>query len=385
MDNLGVGIIGCGNISAAYLRLGPLFQGVDIRAVADVNPEAAAARAEEFGVRAMSVADLLAADDIDVIVNLTIPDAHYQVTTSILEAGKHAYTEKPVVLTLEEGLALRKLSEETGLRVGSAPDTFLGGAHQKARALIDEGAVGRIVAGSAAVMSHGMEHWHPNPDFFFLPGAGPVLDVGPYYVTNLIQLLGPVKRVGALSSSASETRTITSEPRAGEEIPVKTPTNIHALLEFQQGATITLSASWDVWAHRHGPMELYGTEGSLFVPDPNFFGGPVEMAGSDGEISEADTWDHPFGIPNQDERANYRTVGLADMIAAMAQGRPHRCSLDLAIHAVDVMTSILTSGERGEFVDLTTTCDRPAPLGIEDARALLKPVEIEDTEEQLTE
>ena len=385
MDNLGVGIIGCGNISAAYLRLGPLFQGVDIRAVADVNSDAAAARAEEFGVRAMSVADLLAADDIDVIVNLTIPDAHYQVTTSILEAGKHAYTEKPVVLTLEEGLALRKLSEETGLRVGSAPDTFLGGAHQKARALIDEGAVGRIVAGSAAVMSHGMEHWHPNPDFFFLPGAGPVLDVGPYYVTNLIQLLGPVKRVGALSSSASATRTITSEPRAGEEIPVKTPTKIHALLEFEQGATITLSASWDVWAHRHGPMELYGTDGSLFVPDPNFFGGAVEMAGSDGEISEAEAWDHPFGIPNQDERANYRTVGLADMIAAMAQGRPHRCSLDLAIHAVDVMTSILTSGERREFVDLTTTCDRPTPLGIEDARALLKPVEIEDTEDQLTE
>ena len=213
MDNLGVGIIGCGNISAAYLRLGPLFQGVDIRAVADVNPEAAAARAEEFGVRAMSVADLLAADDIDVIVNLTIPDAHYQVTTSILEAGKHAYTEKPVVLTLEEGLALRKLSEETGLRVGSAPDTFLGGAHQFARHLIDAGAVGRIASGTCFVQSPGMEMWHPNPDFFFQPGGGPILDLGPYYISNLVQLLGPVKRVTAMSSSAQAERTITSQPR----------------------------------------------------------------------------------------------------------------------------------------------------------------------------
>jgi len=372
---LGVGIIGCGNISAAYLRLGPLFGALDMRAVADLNPEAAQARADEFGVRADSVEELLAADDIDVIVNLTVPDAHFAVTRQIVQAGKHAYSEKPLVLTLEQGEELRALAAAKGVRIGSAPDTFLGGAHQQARALIDDGKIGRIVAGSACVMSHGMEHWHPNPDFFFLPGAGPVLDVGPYYVTNLIQLIGPVRRVAALTSSATATRTITSEPRNGEQIPVKTPTNIHALLEFEQGATITLSASWDVWAHRRAPMELYGTEGSLFVPDPNFFGGDLELSGASTDIDPVTPWEHPFGVPNQSEgdgaRANYRTAGLADMAQAIAEGRPHRCSLELALHAVDVMTSILKSGETGGFVDLSTTCERPAPLSADDARALM--------------
>jgi len=376
MQKLGVGIIGCGNISAAYLKLGPLFKSLDMRAVADINMDAAQARADEFGVRAQTVDDLLAADDIDVIVNLTIPDAHFAVTKRILEAGKHAYSEKPFVLTLEQGEILRALCADKGLRVGSAPDTFLGGAHQQARNIVDAGSVGRIVAGTAHVMSCGMEHWHPNPDFFFLPGAGPVLDIGPYYVTNLVQLIGPVKRVAALTTSASETRTIlTPGPRQGEKIPVKTPTNIHALLEFENGATITLSTSWDVRAHRHAPMELYGTEGSLFVPDPNFFGGKLEIASRDGAITEVTPWEHPFGVPNQGEgdaaRANYRASGLADMAQGIAEGRPHRCSLELALHAVDVMTAILKSGETGTFVDLSTTCDRPAPLTADDARDLM--------------
>ena len=376
MNKLGVGIIGCGNISAAYLRLAPLFKALEMRAVADINIDAAKARAEEFGVRALDVDGLLADPDIDVIVNLTIPDAHYAVTSAILEAGKHAYSEKPLVLSLDEGEKLRALADARGLRVGSAPDTFLGGSHQLARAGIDEGLVGDIVTGTCHVMSHGMEHWHPNPDFFFLPGAGPVLDVGPYYVTNLIQLIGPVKRVAALTSSATPTRTIQTEgPRQGEEIPVKTPTNIHALLDFENGATITLSASWDIWAHRHSSMELYGTEGSLFVPDPNFFGGEVGHAGRDGKIAPLPEWDHPFGKANQEHpagaRANYRTAGLADMAQAIVEGRPHRCSLDLAIHAVDVMTSILKSGETGNFVELTTSCERPAALSPDDALRLM--------------
>ena len=376
MNKLGVGIIGCGNISAAYLRLAPLFKALEMRAVADINIDAAKARAEEFGVRALDVDGLLADPDIDVIVNLTIPDAHYAVTSAILEAGKHAYSEKPLVLSLDEGEKLRALADARGLRVGSAPDTFLGGSHQLARAGIDEGLVGDIVAGTCHVMSHGMEHWHPNPDFFFLPGAGPVLDVGPYYVTNLIQLIGPVKRVAALTSSATPTRTIQTEgPRQGEEIPVKTPTNIHALLDFENGATITLSASWDIWAHRHSSMELYGTEGSLFVPDPNFFGGEVGHAGRDGKIAPLPEWDHPFGKANQEHpagaRANYRTAGLADMAQAIVEGRPHRCSLELAIHAVDVMTSILKSGETGNFVELTTSCERPAALSPDDALRLM--------------
>jgi predicted dehydrogenase len=226
-------------------------------------------------------------------------------------------------------------------------------------------------------MSHGMEHWHPNPDFFFLPGAGPMLDVGPYYIANLINLIGPVKRVAALATAATPTRTIlTAGPRQGEVIPVKTPTNIHALLEFQYGATVTVGASWDVWAHRHANMELYGTEGSLFVPDPNFFGGTVEMAGRDGGIAPVPGWDHPFGVPNQEHKsgamlANYRAAGLADMALAILENRDARCSLERTLHGLDVMTSILKSGEMGAFVDLQTTCTRPEPLGPDEARALL--------------
>ena len=373
---LGIGIIGCGNISTAYLRLAPLFKGLEVRAVADLNPATAKAQATEFNVRAHSVEELLAAGDIDIVVNLTIPDAHFDVTRAILQAGKHAYSEKPVVLTQEQGEALRALATKKGLRVGSAPDTFLGGAHQAARAAIDAGQIGDVVAGTAHVMNHGMEHWHPNPDFFFLPGAGPMLDIGPYYVTNLIQLLGPVARVAALTSTPTTTREILSEPRRGEVIPVKTPTNIHALLDFESGATITLSTSWDVWAHRHGHMELYGSKGTMFLPDPNWFSGEVEVVDAAGVSTMLDTDTHPFSIPNQDNhgtaKANYRTAGLAEMAAALHDGRPHRCALELALHAVDVMTAILDADEKGEMVQVSSTCERPEPLNAAAARALLK-------------
>ncbi|MFN3845915.1 MAG: Gfo/Idh/MocA family protein [Paracoccaceae bacterium] len=376
MTQLGIGIIGCGNISTAYLRLAPLFRGLQVRAVADVNMDAAKARAAEFNVKAQSVEDLLANKDVDVVINLTIPDAHFGVTKSILEAGKHAYSEKPLVLTLEQGETLRALAKARGLAVGCAPDTFLGGAHQQARALLDAGKVGDLTTGCAAVLNHGMEHWHPNPDFFFLPGAGPMLDLGPYYVANLINLLGPVRRVGALTSSAQAARTISNGPRSGEMVPVKTPTNIHALLEFQSGATITLSTSWDVWHHKRNHFELYGTEGTLYVPDPNFFGGEIEIGHKDGSLETVAAWDHPFGVPNQDHPqrgplANYRTAGLADMVQALIAGRDARCSLDRALHGVDVMTACLASGKSGVFITLTTTCTRPAALGIAEARALL--------------
>ena len=376
MANLGLGIIGCGNISTSYLRLAPLFKGLEVRAVADMNMEAAKARASEFNVKAQSVEDLLANEDVDVVINLTIPDAHFPVTKAILQAGKHAYSEKPLVLTLEQGKELRDLAASKGLAVGCAPDTFLGGAHQQARAILDEGRIGTITAGCAAVLNHGMEHWHPNPDFFFLPGAGPMLDLGPYYVANLINLLGPVKRVGALTSSAQAERTISNGPRNGEKVPVKTPTNIHALLEFHSGATINLSTSWDVWHHKRNHFELYGTEGTLYVPDPNFFGGPVEIGQKDGSVEVVAAWDHPFGVPNQEHPmrgplANYRTAGLADMVQALVNGRDARCSLERTLHGVDVMMACLTSGESGQFVTLTTTCTRPAALGPDEARALL--------------
>jgi predicted dehydrogenase len=375
MANLGIGIIGCGNISTSYLRLAPLFKGLEVRSVADVNMDTAKARAVEFDTTAQSVDDLLANGEVDVVINLTVPDAHYAVSKRILDAGKHAYSEKPLVLTLEEGVTLRDLAKAKGLAVGCAPDTFLGGAHQQARAVLDEGRVGQITAGCAAVLNHGMEHWHPNPDFFFLPGAGPMLDLGPYYIANLINLLGPVRRVGALTSSAEAERTISNGPRNGEKVPVKTPTNIHALLEFHSGATINLSTSWDVWHHKRNHFELYGTEGTLYVPDPNFFGGTVEVGGRDGSLTELPPWDHPFGVANQNHNgrdlANYRTAGLADMVAALQGGRDARCSLERTLHGVEVMTACLRSGETGQFVTLTTTCTRPAALSPTEARALL--------------
>ncbi|TMV90656.1 Gfo/Idh/MocA family oxidoreductase [Thioclava sp. BHET1] len=375
---LGIGIIGCGNISTTYFDFAPLFRGIKVVACADLDLAAAQARATQYGVEAQSVEALLDNPSVDLIINLTIPGAHFAVAKAALEAGKHVYSEKPFVLSTQEGKELRDLAQSKGLSVGSAPDTYLGGAHQQARAVLDAGDLGTIIAGTAHVMSHGMEHWHPNPDFFFQPGGGPMLDLGPYYLANLINLIGPVKRVAALTSSATPTRTITSEPRAGETIEVNTPTNIHALLEFAQGATVTLSTSWDVWAHRHGHMELYGTEGSLFLPDPNFFSGPVEIAGRDGAIAPVAPWDHPFGVPNQEHKpgklANYRSAGLADMALALLEGREARCSIDRALHGIDIMSAILRSGEEGGFVELSTTCTRPEPLDPDAARALLRRV-----------
>jgi len=374
----GVGIMGAGNISAAYLRLAPLFKGLEVRAIADILPEAAKKRADEFDVRAQTPDELLKNSEIDVVVNLTIPSTHFRVSMDAISAGKHAYSEKPFVLTLEEGKALKQAAGERKLSVGSAPDTFLGSAHQQVRNLIDTGKLGRITSGTTHVMSRGMEHWHPNPDFFFQVGAGPVLDVGPYYVTDLIQLIGPVKRVTAFTGTARPERQVTAEgPHKGSTIKVGTPTTIHGVLEFHNGAIVTIGASWDVFSHGHHNIELYGTEGSVYVPDPNFFGGDIFIAGQDGKKTKLEAWEHPFGKINQtdnsgNQRANYRTAGLADMMAAVDAGRPARCGLDVALHAIDVMTSLLKAGERGEVLTLTTTCERPAALSPADAQALLK-------------
>jgi predicted dehydrogenase len=376
MDMMGIGIIGCGNISTTYLTLAPLFKGLQVRAVADMNMDAARARAAEYGVQAQTVEDLLANPGIDLVINLTIPDAHYAISRRIVEAGKHVYSEKPLVLSLADGVALRDLAKAKGVSVGCAPDTFLGGAHQQCRAMIDDGLLGTITAGGCVFMGPGMEMWHPNPTFFFQPGGGPMLDMGPYYIGNLINLIGPVKRVGALASSANATRTVTSQPNAGMVIDVNTPTNIHALLEFQSGATVTLSVSWDVFAHKRVPMELYGTKGCLFVPDPNFFGGAITMAGPDGKVVEVPGWDHPFSRLNQDHPgmgplANYRTAGVADMARAIRDGDDARCSLDRTLHSTEVMLAALKSGETGQFVTLTTTCTQPQALGPDAAQALL--------------
>lgn len=370
MTPLGIGVIGCGNISAIYLKMAPLFRGIEMRACADLNPDVARARANEFGLRFETVEGLLAAEDIDIVLNLTIPAAHFATTKAILAAGKHAYSEKPFVLNIDEGAELAWLAGEKGLRVGSAPDTFLGASHQLARHLVDSGSVGRITSGTCFVQSPGMEMWHPNPDFFFQKGGGPVMDLGPYYIANLVQMLGPVRRVAAMTSMGSPERVISSQPRSGETIRVETPTTVHALLGFASGAQVLYGTSWDVQQHGHSSMELYGQTGTLHVPDPNFFGGEVRMTSGDMFVAPPD-WDHPFAAPNDEGQANYRCAGLADMAAAISEGRPHRCSIEFAMHVVEVMTAILDSGEQAAFIDLETTCSRPDALGPDAARALL--------------
>ncbi len=380
---LGVGIIGCGNISWAYLKLSSLFKGFEVRAVADMNMDAAKLRAKEFNVRAETVKELLKSKDIDIVVNLTVPAVHYKISKQILAAGKHVYSEKPLTLTYKDALALQKYATKKKLRVGSAPDTFLGSSHQMARKTIDDGKVGKIVAGTCHFMGPGMEMWHPNPDFFFLPGGGPVLDMGPYYITNLINLIGPVKRVSALLGTGRKERTINSQPnnpRNGEKIKVKTPTTYHALLEFVSGACVTVSLSWDVWAHKHQNMELYGQTGAMFVPDPNFFGGDVLVAGSDQKPVALTPWDHPFhkdnwGMQNSQTDviwANYRCAGLADMADAIMKKRLARCDISMVAHVVEVMTAMMESGKSHKVVKLKSTCKRPAPFGPAEARALMK-------------
>jgi predicted dehydrogenase len=375
----GVGIMGAGNISGAYLRLAPLFKNLEVRAIADIVPAAAQARAAEYNVKAQTPDELLKNSEVDVIVNLTIPSTHFSVSKDIITSGKHAYSEKPFVLSVEEGIALKALAAEHKVLVGSAPDTFLGGAHQQARSIIDSGKIGRIASGTMHVQSRGMEHWHPNPDFFFQPGGGPILDLGPYYITDLISLVGPIKRVTAFTGMARTEREITTptSPLKGTMIKVGTPTTIHAVMEFHNGAIITLGASWDVASHGHHNIELYGTEGSVYVPDPNFFNGDVVVADLEGTKEAVAPWDHPFGKANQEldkpnPRANYRNAGLSDMLLSLEDGHTPRCGLDVALHAIDVMTSILKAGETGQVITLQTTCERPAALGPDEARALLR-------------
>lgn len=377
MTDFGIGIIGCGNIAETYARLMSGFRGLRLLACADVVAERARALAERHGISAMSPETLLAAPDVDIVVNLTIPTEHFAVSRAALAAGKHVWTEKPFATRLDEAMALKALADERGLRIGSAPDTFLGGGHQQARSLLDQGRIGRVVSGSVAVLSHGMESWHPDPDFFFRPGGGPIFDLGPYYIASLVGLIGPIARVAGFGNSGSPSRTIGSGPRAGELVPVLTPTNLHALLEFRSGAVLSFSASWDVWAHRRAPIELYGETGTLILPDPNDFDGVVALAGEDGVLQDQEVAPHVLGIANQTHPkwgpfANYRGVGLADMGQAIRTGRPHRCSVELALHTVEVMVAILRSAETGQSIPIASDCARPAPLDDAAARGLMQ-------------
>ena len=377
---LGVGVVGAGVISGIYLRNVSLFPGLRLVGCADMRPDAARAQAEAFNTRAMTVDELLADPEVGLVLNLTVPNAHFTVSHAALSAGKHVFSEKPLCATLEDGRRLVAEADERGLKLGCAPDTFLGAGGRLARQLADDGTVGRIVAGSATIMSRGMESWHPDPEWFFKPGGGPVLDMGPYYFAALINVLGPVARVQALSSVGYKERVITAKgPRTGDRITVETPTTVFALLQFVSGASVTLSMSWDVHRHGHPAIELYGTEGSLRVPDPNFFGGAVEYTQAGGDWQAAPTAGMAFGKPNwrgptwppeRPDQANYRCLGMADLASAVAHGTPHRSSGRLALHALEAMYAVLQAGESGNTVEVGTTVERPPALSEADAAKL---------------
>ena len=349
-----IGIIGCGTISGAYFRAARLFPVLELIACADLNREAAERAAKTWGVEALSVEELLARPDIDIVLNLTIPQAHAEVTLQALGAGKHVHLEKPLALDRTEGERVAAAAEASGLRVSCAPDTFLGAGIQTCLQLIDSGKLGRVVAGTAFMMIPGHERWHPDPDFYYLRGGGPLFDMGPYYLTALVQLLGPVRRVSAASAMSSE-RTISSEPRRGERISVEVPTHVSGTLEFISGALITLVMSFDVQHHTIHPIELYGEHGSLQVPDPNTFGGPVKL-----RLAGAEMWEELPLVNGYTE--NVRGIGVADLASALLTDRPHRCHSDLALHVLDIMQSLHEAAEEGRHITVKSRCERPAPL-----------------------
>lgn len=360
---LGVGFIGTGNISSAYLRAitghetMAGFPVLDIKGLADMRPEASQARASEFGLTSMSIEDMLASSDIQLIINLTIPRAHVEVGLRCLAAGKHVYSEKPLGITYAEGRRLLDAANAAGLRIGSAPDTFLGGSHQQARAVVDSGVLGQMVGGTAFMQCPGHEAWHPDPAFYYDVGGGPMLDMGPYYITDLVNLLGPVTSVSAMASRLRLQRPVLSEPKKGQIMDVKVDTHVTGALGFANGAIVQMGMSFDVAAHKHVPLELYGTEASLIVPDPNFFGGDVEIR----KRGRDEAWTPvPVTAPYAD--GNYRSLGVADMATGILENRPHRANGDLALHVLEVMEAFEIAAREGRTIAIKTPVTRPEPL-----------------------
>jgi predicted dehydrogenase len=360
---IGVGFIGTGNISSAYLRAitghenMAGFPVLDIKGLADMRPEASQARAAEFGLKSMSIDEMLGSSEIQLIINLTIPRAHVDVGLRALAAGKHVYSEKPLGINYAEGRKLLDAANKAGLRIGSAPDTFLGGSHQQARAVVDSGALGQLVGGTAFMQVPGHEAWHPDPAFYYDIGGGPVLDMGPYYITDLVNLLGPVARVSAMASRLRVQRPVLSEPKKGQIMDVHVDTHVTGSLGFANGAIVQVGMSFDVAGHKHVPLELYGTEASLIVPDPNFFGGDVELK----KRGRDEAWTR-IEVTQPYADGNYRSLGVADMAQGILDNRPHRANGDLALHVLEVMEAFATASAEGRTVEIKTPVQRPEPL-----------------------
>ncbi|MFZ0214928.1 MAG: Gfo/Idh/MocA family oxidoreductase [Candidatus Dormiibacterota bacterium] len=355
-EPLSVGIVGCGKISGAYLSTLTKVPSVRVVAAADREPaRSARVSADHPGIRDRTVSELLADDDVDLVLNLTIPAAHGEIAQAALGAGKHVYGEKPLAARGSEADAMVALAAAAGLRIGCAPDTVLGTGTQTARAAVDAGAIGIPIAATAVMANAGPESWHPDPEFYFQPGGGPLLDMGPYYLSALVHLLGPVVRVSGAAAHHRMQRVIGSGPRAGTIFDVEIDTHVTGVLEHEAGALSTLVMSFDTYATRLPRIEVHGTEGSLSVPDPNRFDGEVEL----WRPAEREWRLLP---PSAGYVGAGRGCGVADLATALSAGEPHRASVELARHVLDVMESLLHAAASGTNVTVRTRCDRPAPV-----------------------
>ncbi len=359
MEKLNIGIIGCGIISKIYAtNLSQRFEGVRLAAFADLDLEKARARAEAYpGTRVLEVDALLADPEIDIVVNLTVPAAHFTVAKRALEAGKSVYNEKPLTLKREEGKTLLALAAEKGLRVGCAPDTFMGAGLQTCRKLIADGVIGEPVGAQAFMLSRGVEEWHANPEFYYKPGGGPVFDMGPYYITALVALLGPVRRAFGVARKSFDTRLIRSEPYRGQVIDVEIPTHVLSTLEFAGGVPATFAASFDVWGSQVPRIEIFGSEASLSVPDPNHFGGPVLL-----RRARTKEWEEVSLVPGFAE--NSRGLGVAEMADAIRAGRRHCADGALAYHVLDVMHAIHDAAAAERWAELESRCEAPGEVPV---------------------
>jgi predicted dehydrogenase len=351
-----IGIIGTGNICPIYIKKIKTFNIFELAVCADINEDKAIKIAREFDIpQVCKVTDLLSDPDVEIVLNLTPPGAHSEVSLRALQNGKSVYSEKPMALSREAAQQLIGLARQNKLRIGCAPDTFLGAGLQTCRKLIDEGAIGQPIAATAFMLNHGHENWHPDPEFFYKPGGGPLFDMGPYYLTALVSLLGPVARVSGSSRITFAERTIGSMPKKGEKIKVEIPTHITGLLEFANGVIGTIIISFDVWEHTLPHIEIYGSLGTLFLPDPNTFGGPVGLLRAEGDKREEIPLVRGF-------TDNSRGLGAADMAIAILSGRMHRANEQLAYHVLDIMLALLESARIGQHMQLASSCLRPESL-----------------------
>ena len=351
-----IGIIGCGTISSTYLKAARLFDILQVVACADIDMERARRQAEKYDVpKVCIVEELLADTEIEIVVNLTTPNAHAGVALKAIAAGKAVYGEKPLATRRTDGKAILEAAHAKQVRIGNAPDTFLGGGFQTCIKLINDGQIGTPVAATAFMLNHGMERWHPDPYFFYQPGAGPMFDIGPYYLTALIAMMGPIQRVTASMQTTFPERTVTSEPKYGTKIPVNTSTHIAGIMEFASGAVGTIITSFDVWHHRLPFIEIYGTEGTLSTPDPNHFDGPVFIRQANDETWREVPLTHGY-------TSNSRGLGIADMAYAIHSGRLHRANGEMAYHVLDIIESFIQSATEGRHLTLASTCVRPEPL-----------------------